>query len=292
MLWLKGKGYYDNGSGNVPWDNMPKMNANGIELYYEIHGEGDPIVFIAGFGADHSGWLSLVEHFKNSYQLILFDNRGAGQSDAPPGLYSINQMADDVVALCTQLGIFKAHFVGNSMGGFILQSLAYRHPNLVQSAIISNSTTTMNSCFQIYVAAQLEFIKAAVPMAALLKAFYAWAFSYRFLSQAGMLNALIQLGLETPFPFTKQGYEGQYAALDNFDARPWAGNISVPTLVLASDQDLIARDQEVASLAQQIPNAQYFCFSECGHLPHLEQPEQFYKQVHLFIRTVSGREQR
>ena len=92
---------------------------------------------------------------KDKYQVIILDNRGAGQTDVPDGPYTVDQMANDVAALCSALGIHQAHFVGNSMGGFILQTLAFRYPELVKSAIIGNSAATIHTAFHIYVDVQL-----------------------------------------------------------------------------------------------------------------------------------------
>ena len=173
------------------------------------------------------------------------------------------------------------------MGGFILQTLAYRYPELVKSATISNSSSTIYTCFHVYIAAKLELMKAGAPLAALVKASCSWVFSFQFLSQPGMLDALIQLGLNNPNPFTLKGYEGQYAALEQFDSRAWVNKIDVPTLVLAGDQDLIFSEPSVKLLAEQIPKASYYCFTDCGHLPYIEYPEKFSMIVREFIATVS-----
>lgn len=262
---------------------MPKFNNNAISIYYEVHGKGEPIVFIAGFSADHLAWSGIIDELKDHYQLILFDNRGAGQTDAPVGPYSIEVMMNDVMALCSHLNIKKANFVGSSMGGFILQMLAFKHPHLVKSAIISKSTTTVNCCFQIYVLAQLELMKAKAPITELTKASCSWAFSYHFLSQPGMLDQLVQQKLANPFPFSLTGYEGQYVALDQFDSREWVSQIKVPTLVIGSDQDLIFNENSVKFLADSIPKAEYERFTECGHLPYIEYPEKFCNLIKPFL---------
>lgn len=101
-----------------------------------------------------------------------------------------------------------------------------------------------------------------------------------------MLEKIIQLGFEYPFPFTVKGYEGQYAALRHFDSRNWINKIKVPVLVLSSDQDLIFSEKDTKSLANQIPKARYYCFMECGHLPQVEYPEQFTKIVCEFIESL------
>ncbi|WP_115702214.1 alpha/beta fold hydrolase [Legionella sainthelensi] len=265
---------------------MPRIKVNDVSMYYESHGQGEPIVFIAGFSADHLAWAAIVEYFKEKYQVILFDNRGIGQTDIPDGLYSIDQMANDVADLCTALNIQQAHFVSSSMGGFILQSLAYRYPSLVKSAVIGNSGAKIHTTFNIYLQAQLELMKADAPLKTLIKASCSWCFSYQFLSQPGVLEQLIQIGLDNPFPFTIKGHEGQYSALQQFDSQNWIGQIKVPVLVVTADQDIIIRERDSKYLADNIPGARYYCFTECGHLPQLEYPEKFVQIVREFIETL------
>ncbi len=265
---------------------MPKMKVNDINMYYEVHGEGEPLVMIAGFGADHLTWMPALEILKNSFQVILFDNRGAGQTDAPEEPYSVAQMAEDVVMLCHGLGIKQANFVGNSMGGFILQKLARDYPGLVKSAIISNSTMTIDCVFHLYVAAQYELLKAKAPLPAIIKASCCWAFSFQFLSQPRMLDQLVELTMQNPYPFSLQGYSGQYAALDAFNSRGWASTIQVPTLVMGSDQDLIFNERDIKDLANTIPGATYSHFDQCGHLPMLEYPEKFAAVVTDFVAKI------
>lgn len=264
---------------------MAKIKLGDMTMYYEVHGTGEPIVFIAGFGADHTTWAEVVDKFKDKYQVILFDNRGVGQTDVPEGPYSIQQMARDVVLLCSNLGIKNAHFIGNSMGGFILQTLAYQYPVLVKSAVISHSTSTIQTCFHIYLAAQLELLKANAPLAALVKASCSWVFSYSFLSKPNVLQQLIDLSLANPYPFTVKGYEAQFAALEQFESKTWVHQIRVPTLVLGSAEDLIFSEPSVKSLAHHIPRAKYYSFEACGHLPQIEYPEKFSKIVQDFIET-------
>lgn len=265
---------------------MAQIKVNDISMYYEVYGQGEPIVFIGGFTADHISWTALIEYLQDRYQLILFDNRGAGQTDVPEGPYSIEQMADDVAALCSALGIKQAHFVGNSMGGFILQMLAREHRDLVKSATISNSVTSMQTTFKQYVEAQYELRKAKVADEILIKAACSWCFSYQFLSQPGMLELLIQMGIQNPYPFSDKGYEGQYAALTRFDSRAWAKQIDVPVLVVGADQDLIFRESLVRELADSIPGARYYCFMDCGHLPPIEYPEKFSQLLDEFITSL------
>src|SRR5262245_62327657 len=120
---------------------MPTQKlASGIDLYYETHGEGEPVVFIPGTGFSGNVWEPFqVPVLSKTMQVIILDPRGCGRSSAPAGVYSIEQMACDVVALLDHLGLPSAHIIGHSMGGRIAQALALSFPQRVRSMILAAS---------------------------------------------------------------------------------------------------------------------------------------------------------
>jgi 3-oxoadipate enol-lactonase len=262
---------------------MPIVQVNDIHLYYETYGQGEPLVLIAGFSADHTAWQEVVDKFKNNFQVIVFDNRGAGQSDIPPGPYTIETLCKDVVSLCDQLEIQQAHFVGNSMGGFMVQYLAGKFPERVKTATISNSTYGPEHAFNLYLDIQLELIKAGTPFELVVKSSCTWVYSYDFLMNKGKFQDVVKLALNNPYPFTLEGYENQHHALKNFNSKAWLGTIKSPTLVIGSDEDLIFPVAAIRALTDYIPNSNYIEFKRCGHLPMVEYPEQFVKVVKEFI---------
>ena len=107
---------------------MSKVKANGIELYYEIQGEGQPLVLISGLGYSLWQWHRMVPILADDFQVITFDNRGVGQSDKPEGPYIAQMLAADIVGLLDTLGIEKAIVAGHSMGGFIAQAVSLDFP--------------------------------------------------------------------------------------------------------------------------------------------------------------------
>ena len=119
---------------------MATTNANGIEMYYEVHGEGAPLLLIMGLGANATSWWKQVPVFAQQYQVIVFDNRGAGRSEKPQGPYSVSQMADDAAALMDALEVPSSHVFGMSLGGMIAQEYALRHPQRVQALVLGGTT--------------------------------------------------------------------------------------------------------------------------------------------------------
>ena len=118
---------------------MPKMLVNSLNFYYETHGEGEALVFIHGLGSSTQDWERQLDYFSSRYQVILFDVRGHGQTDKPPGPYSVPLFAQDLAGLLDTLGIPAAHICGISMGGMIAFQMAVYYPEMVKTLTVVNS---------------------------------------------------------------------------------------------------------------------------------------------------------
>jgi len=118
---------------------MSLISINGIDIYYEIHGQGEPLVFIHGLGSNSQGWKYQLDYFAKHYQVILVDVRGHGQSTKASGQYSIELFSSDVAGLLNALKIESYHLVGLSMGGAIAFQLALDTPETIKSMTIVNS---------------------------------------------------------------------------------------------------------------------------------------------------------
>jgi pimeloyl-ACP methyl ester carboxylesterase len=118
---------------------MPKVQANGIEIFYVENGTGEPLLLIAGFACDHTNWSEMIPLLASRYRVIVFDNRGVGQSSAPDTPYSIRQMAEDAAGLLDAVGLRSVHVAGHSMGGQIAQELALAHPERVKTLMLLSS---------------------------------------------------------------------------------------------------------------------------------------------------------
>ncbi len=105
---------------------MPTIKINDINIYYEIHGEGEPLLLIPGLRNDVSEYQKIIDTLSTQFSVVALDNRGAGRTDKPDSPYSIEMMADDAAGLLNALGIEQAHILGVSMGGRIAADLALR----------------------------------------------------------------------------------------------------------------------------------------------------------------------
>ena len=117
-----------------------KVRVDDVNLYYEIYGQGDPLVLIAGTGISCAPWrVFQVPEFSRHYQVVIYDHRGLGRSDKPDMPYSTRLFAKDCASLMDALAIPKAHIMGHSMGGRVAQWLALGHPEKVRSLVLSGS---------------------------------------------------------------------------------------------------------------------------------------------------------
>lgn len=120
---------------------MPTANIGDIELYYEEHGRGEPLIMVLGLSQDIATWGFQIEELSKHVRLIVFDNRDSGRSSRCPDNYSTESMARDVLGLMDHLGIEQSHLLGTSMGGMIAQHVALLAPGHLKSLILASTTS-------------------------------------------------------------------------------------------------------------------------------------------------------
>jgi aminoacrylate hydrolase len=128
---------------------MPVVTlADGEELYYEVHGQGPPLVLVSGLNGVGAFWKPHLDALSRNYRVVLHDHRGTGRSSPSRIDYSVEQMAGDLVELLDHLEIGKADIVGHSTGGAICQVLGIDHPGRVASLVLSATWTVADGYFR------------------------------------------------------------------------------------------------------------------------------------------------
>ena len=131
-----------------------------VEINYQCHADGAPLLLISGTGHDLTFWSGQVPLFERNFRVVVFDNRGVGRSSVPAIGYTLADMADDAAGVLAAEGIERAHVMGFSMGGHIAQELALNHPDLVASLGIHHSWTRAHTRLTLFQAARKRMAEA------------------------------------------------------------------------------------------------------------------------------------
>ncbi len=277
---------------------MSTATVGSVELYYEEHGTGDPLLLIMGLAADSAAWLFQVPAFSAKYRTITFDNRGVGRSSKPPGPYSIAAMADDAAGLLSVLGIDSAHVVGVSMGGMIAQELALRHPDRVRALVLActypepdddierqrnSSLTELGGTTNAAGEVQLDSSKLDPMM--LFQHLLPRVFNQAFIQSE--LPKLMQLfGGALQWGFSIDAILAQVAAAMGHRTRDRLHEIKAPTLVITGDADLLIPPANSDILAREIPHAKLVKIPGGSHGFNFETPDVFNREVLDFLTSA------
>jgi len=260
---------------------MPNISANGINIHYEIRGEGEPLLLIMGITAPGSVWEKHVAVWEKDFQCILLDNRGVGGSDKPMGPYSTGMLADDCASLLDELGISSARVVGVSMGSTIAQQMAIRHPHKVKSMVLmcpwARCDNKAKAIFELMVDCKARFrpeeFSRFIQQLIFSKASWDDPEVYE-----GMLSDRKNAAFDTnPQPLI--GLEGQAAACIDHAVLEQPSLISHPTLVVGGDEDEFTPIWMTNEVASAIPGSELHIYPKSGHAFHWENLEHFNKLV-------------
>ena len=267
---------------------MPKATSNGIELYYEIHGEGQPLVLISGLGYSSWQWHKMVLFLAEHFQVITFDNRGVGQSDKPEGPYSAQLLAADTVGLLDVLGIEKAIIAGHSMGGFIAQAIALDYSGRAEKLILCS--TNFGGPNHVPVTPEAMKVLTDVTSDALTRfknglvvsTAPGWAEK-----NPQMIEEWVKWRVANPIEPVH--YQAQLAI--GLALMPEAAafenklpNISVPTLILFGAHDKVVPMANADLLAKQISGSQKRILPDAGHFFPIEVPEEGSRMIIDFAK--------
>jgi pimeloyl-ACP methyl ester carboxylesterase len=264
------------------------VRANRQELYFEVHGEGDPLVLIMGIGYDSSLWkLHQVPALARRFQVVVFDNRDVGRSAAANGPYTIADMADDVAGLLDALAIPRAHLVGLSMGALIGQEFALRHGEKLDRLVLSGpDAAPARQVF--HPIAVWNWVKANDPSGATFAAQqFGWLFSTAFLRNREAVQQTIEFLSSNPHPIEFEAYARQADAYLAYDPAGHLAGIRAPTLVVVGEQDLLTPPWIAREVAAAIPGARLEIIAGDGasHVVPLERPDEFNRLVMHFLET-------
>jgi len=257
---------------------MPILNLDDIDLYYEVVGEGAPLLFIHGLGSSSRDWEKQVSYFANRYRVIVFDVRGHGKSVKPPGPYSIPLFATDTAKMLKAIEVGPAHVVGISMGGMIAFQLAVSQPGMVRSLMIVNSSPeflvrTFKERMQVWQRFLIVRLLGMRKMGEVL--------SKRLFPKAEH-EELRALFVERWAENDARAYREAMRAIVGWTVADQIGDIHFSTLVIASEGDYTPVAAKKAYV-ERMAKAELVVIEDARHALPVEKPEEFNAAIEAFL---------
>ncbi len=258
---------------------MPFASVNGIDLFYESHGEGPPIVFLHGRGGNHLAWWQQVPHFAGRYRCIAIDQREFGLTKEVKDGPGRKAFADDLHQLLDHLKIERACLVGQSMGGFTALSFAVREPDRVAGLVLADTSGGIVSADILSeFRKNLPDLPTDVAVRALSKSFIQREPELAFLYAAiGRLAPPIRESLEDLL----LNEDGPTLA----DLAEW-GVFKVPTLVIVGQEDILVPPVVAHMVTAHLPGAKLEAVPGAGHSVYFEKPKEFNALLDAFLATL------
>lgn len=271
---------------------MPIANVNGINIYYEVTGDGFPIVFNHEFGGDYRSWEPQVRFFARHYKVITYNMRGFPPSEVPKdaGAYSESVLVEDLYQLFRCLGIPKAHVLGLSMGGNLTLNFGFAHPDMCASLVVAGcGAGSRNRAEYERVTAKVAGLIETEGITAVLEPYTtgttrvqlarknprAWQeFRDQFAGHSAIGAAL-----------TLRGVQLRRASILSMEAQ--LKQLEVPTLVMIGDEDEACIEPAIF-MKRHIPRSGLFVFPQSGHTINLEEPDLFNSVVSGFVAAVEA----
>jgi pimeloyl-ACP methyl ester carboxylesterase len=256
---------------------MPIVETNGINMYYEIRGSGEPVVCIMGITAPGAVWEPHVDAWSRQFQCVIGDNRGVGASDKPEGAYTTAQMADDWIGLMDALDIDQARVVGVSMGSTIAQQMALRHPKRVKSMILMAPWARCDR-YATAIFEHMKHIKAHLRPEQFMLYIQTLIFTKPHWDNDPAYQDLLdgqRAAAADPAPQPLHGLEGQAEACIHHNVHDQLGRIDHPCLVMGGKNDIFTPRWMNDEVHAALPNSEQRLFEDAGHAFHFEHLDAF-----------------
>ncbi|MFH1134632.1 MAG: alpha/beta fold hydrolase [Pseudomonadota bacterium] len=268
---------------------MPIIKAGDINLYYEIHGTGRPLVLIRGFGSNSAHWNHQVPEFSRRFQTLVFDNRGIGRSDKPDYPYTISMLAGDVANLLDALGLDRVFLLGLSMGGMIAQRFALDYPDRLAGLVLA--ATHCGGAHAVQPSEKIkktmtDLVMGVSPDEAVKMSRELMFTEDTERDRPELLKEYLELSQR--YPNDLKMLLNQLAALNGHDAHEDLPRLKTPTLVLTGDQDALVPPENATILADRIPGARLTVIEGGAHQFLVEQDRAFNQAVIAFLTALDG----
>jgi 3-oxoadipate enol-lactonase len=257
--------------------------SQGVRIAYEVRGAGEPLVLVHGLAYDRAGWGRLPDLLAERFRLVLLDNRGVGESDAPAGPYTVAQMAADVVAVLDDAGIGRTNLFGVSLGGYIAQELTLGHPERVAKLILASTAPGGPQAIPMPQSTQEVFARyPTMEREAGLRMFVENSLGERGVRELPeLVEEIFRYRLEhAP---SVEAWVAQATAGATYESYERVGSIGAPTLVIAGGADVVVDPRNAVLLGELIAGARVEIVPDRGHLLVWEDSQRVAELVTEFL---------
>ena len=263
---------------------MTKVDVDGLEINYEVQGEGEPLLLIPYLSADHACYAFQLPAYTEHFSCIALDLPGTGESDKPPGPYSTDTYADQVAAFMGAIGVERAHVAGVSLGAAVGMHLAARHPERVRSLSLHSAWDVSDA----YVRAIVEMwreLASSVPAVAdmVIDGILPLCFTPEAYVERPEFIATIADFVRSRPPQPLEAFMAQSDAALNHDASAVIGAIGIPTLITVGAYDLVCSPRFAKRIKSAIAGSELAVFDHLSHGGLHEDPETFNRTTLDFL---------
>jgi 3-oxoadipate enol-lactonase len=268
---------------------MPTVSANGIDIYYEVQGEGEPLVLIPYLAADQACYAFQVAEYAKHYTCFTVDLRGAGLSGKPEGTYTTALFAEDIAGFMQAAGVERAHIAGLSLGAAAGMWLAAKHPERVKSLSLHSAWHQTDPFLTAVVESWRIMARALGDVTEMvIKGIFPWCFTPElYAARPEYIDSLADFVRGRPMP-PVDALLRQSGAVLAHDATKALPAIQAPTLVTYGRRDLCTSTRFAAPLTDGIADTELIVFDDCSHAPIYEDVEGFNRATLAFLQRHSG----
>jgi pimeloyl-ACP methyl ester carboxylesterase len=264
---------------------MPHADLNGLEIHYDVHGEGDPLLCIHGLGVDRRGWVLQAPVFSQTHKTVIFDNRDVGQSALADADYTTADMAQDALALADHLELETFHLLGISLGGMAAQQVALAAPERIRTLTLAVTHGGVKKAGRVR-GRLLGSFAHHLPVEDRVDNLLYLCYTEAFFENAEMYAFMKTALLETPYPQEPEAFARQAHAGANHDVRDRLGELTMPVHVIGAERDLMIPVWKSEELASLIPGSTLTILERAGHGAMWENGEEFNAAVTQFLAAT------
>ncbi len=261
---------------------MPTLTVKDAEIYYELAGEGPPLLLLAGLASDSQSWGPARPHLERRFSLVMPDNRGCGRTRDDGAPLAVAGLAADALALIDHLGIARAHVLGHSMGVAVALSLTASRPDRVGRLALAAGAAKLPARAASVITSLVSLREAGIDQNTWHRLFFHWLFAPGFFESPAAVEAAVAMSRAYPYAQSPADMRRQAEAVLGFSPA-MSQPLDVPALLIAGEEDILLPPAAVRTTLELLPEARMTVLAGAGHSLHWDAPEAFAKAAGDFL---------